>query len=61
VLKLTSPAGKSFWVRTTAITVIREPNEDEYPGECKAVVIIGALAFAVKEPVASLALTLGAG
>jgi hypothetical protein len=50
-----------FWVRTTAITVLREPNPDEYPGECKAVVIVGAMAFAVKESVPNLALSLGAG
>lgn len=61
MLRLTNLEGKPFFVRQTAITVIREPYEGEYAHEAKAVVEIGATKVAVKEAVASLALTLGAG
>jgi hypothetical protein len=61
VLRLTNLEGKPFFVRLTAITAVREPNPGEFEHEAKAVVEVGAKAFAVKESVASLALTLGAG
>lgn len=61
MIKLTNLAGQPFWVRQTAITVIREPFEGEFEHAAKAVVEIGPKAFAVKESLPSLALTLGVG
>lgn len=61
MIKLTTATGKTFYVRITAISVIREPTAGEYVEEVKSVVHAGGEKFGVRENLAHLALSMGAG
>lgn len=50
MIKLTDLLGAPFWVRVTAITVVGAESIHEFPNS-KAVVMVGAQRFGVRESV----------
>jgi hypothetical protein len=50
VIKLTDLAGRPFWVKSSAVTLVRQPYEDEFNDRaCQAVVYVGAQFHGIRE------------
>jgi hypothetical protein len=60
VIKLTDLAGRVFWVKSSAITLVREPYGDEFvSGNCKCVIYVGMQFHGVLENMAQVMGALG--
>jgi hypothetical protein len=60
LIKLTDLAGRSFWVKASAVTLVREPYGDEFMNaNCRAVIYVGAQFHGVLENMAQVTGALG--